>query len=465
MTPEEYVSMDSIALAEAAKAGDVTPEELRGIALALIKQHNPELNAVIEAYDDAPLCSDRDAPFYGVPFLMKDNNLHLEGRVSENASRLFAGNTATQSSDLVKAWQGAGLSIVGRTNLCEFAANYVTSPVANGATRNPWDTDRAPAGSSGGSAAAVAAGWVPMAHGNDAGGSIRVPAAATGLFGFKPSAGRTSTLPHFDCVWEGLNTEHVLTRSVRDSALALDVASRNPEPAFLNALGATDRPLRIGRVDASLSGAPADADSTATLDQACALLAGLGHEIIEAVMPAEVDTGPALLNLIAFGVYEVISSLPGTVEDHLSKIEAANAALYSIGSGMSAQDLLDARRARQAARLAMTRFVDGFDLLVTHAVAGPPPLIGACDANADDFNMPAFLEEIFSYAPFTAPFNASGHPAATVPVHVSPDNLPFSVQLVANPGEDALLLRSCHRLAEAVGRDFASPFRARVGRA
>ena len=450
----EYVAHDAIGLADLIRAGQVSAREVRDAALTAIDRLNPRFNGVVDVYDDEPLSPHITGPLAGVPFLIKDNNIHVGGRRTTYASRLLGNNVVDEDSVLVEAWKKAGLSLLGRTNLCEFAANFVSSPIAHGPTRNPWDVALSPGGSSGGAAAAVASGMVPIAHGNDAGGSIRVPAACTGLFGFKPGNGRTTTFPHHAWVWEGLNAEHALTRSVRDSALALDIELMLPSTVYLAALEQPPGALRIGLAREAASGARASLEQLAAFETLSALLVDLGHVVVDAPLPPAADPGSAILDLIAFGVFEL-------VEGHLSRsgrlrdgplcelIEAANMELVKRGRGLSTEGLLSARRSVDLARLEMARHLREFDAIVTPAIATRPPPIDSCDADASPFDFEGFLSEIFAFAPFTAAFNASGHPAATLPVSEAEDGFPLSAQIVVNHQREDLLFRLCAQIEKA----------------
>src|SRR3984957_6246570 len=261
MTPEEYVEFDAMGLAALVHRGEVTPQELTEAAIERIEALNPRLNAVVERdYGGARAAAramDLSAPLAGVPFLAKDMNIEVAGLHLTSACRWLEGlPPSTADAPLAACWRSAGLWILGRTNTPEFAGEFVTEPTWRGATHNPWDFSLTPGGSSGGAAAAVASGMVPIAHGTDSGGSIRVPAAACGLVGLKPSRGWVPVGPQQDELSGGLDCEHVLTRSVRDSAVMLDL-TRGPEltsrypieragAPFLAAIAAPPPPLRIG---------------------------------------------------------------------------------------------------------------------------------------------------------------------------------------------------------------------------
>src|ERR1700691_4756304 len=261
MQPEEYMQFDAVGLAELVHRGEATPLELAEAAIERIEALNPQLNAVVETDFEsvraAASSMDLTVPLAGVPFLAKDVNIEVAGLHLPSSCRWLEGlPAATQDAPLAARWRRAGLSILGRTNTPEFAGEFVCEPTWRGPTQNPWDMSRSPGGSSGGAAAAVASGMVPIAHGTDSGGSIRVPAAACGLVGLKPSRGWVPVGPQQDELSGGLDCEHVLVRSVRHSAVMLDL-TRGPEATsrypiqragapFLAATAAPPPPLRIG---------------------------------------------------------------------------------------------------------------------------------------------------------------------------------------------------------------------------
>ena len=255
------MALDAVGAAERVRRGEISPMELTQAAIERIEALNPRLNAVVEcgfeAALDAARLAERQRPLAGVPFLAKDMNIEVQGlRLTSSCRWLAQLPPAREDAPLAARWRRAGLSILGRTNTPEFAGDFVTEPTWRGATCNPWDLSRTPGGSSGGAAAAVASGMVPIAHATDSGGSIRVPAAACGLVGLKPSRGWVPVGPHQDELAGGLDCEHVLSRSVRDCALMLDLtlgtaqgsryALSAPATPFAAALRQTLAPLRIG---------------------------------------------------------------------------------------------------------------------------------------------------------------------------------------------------------------------------
>ena len=302
MNPNEYAKHDGLGLSALVRRGEVSPAELLDAAISQIEQHNPALNAVIrKRYDQArteALSVSMDAPFAGVPFLVKDLLVTLAGEPTGNGTRLMWSVSMPHDSEMVHRFRKAGLVIVGRTNTPEFGLTPYTEPETYGPTCNPWSHAHSPGGSSGGSAAAIASRMVPMASGGDGGGSIRIPASCCGLFGFKPSRGMTPTGPDHGEIWRGYAVEHVLTRSVRDSAAMLDAtagidpgalyaAPRGDRP-FLDEVATAPGPLRIAFTSTPLLGGhEVHQDCVSALQASVTLLESLGHHVKEATPPVD----------------------------------------------------------------------------------------------------------------------------------------------------------------------------------
>lgn len=454
--------IDAVGQADLVRAKEVTPVELVDAAIERIERVNPELNAVIHPlFEKARAAAQSDAlpdgPFRGVPFLMKDGVAHTAGDPFHCGMAFLKarGHTEQHDSYFAAKLRQAGFVFVGKTNLPELAASFLTEPIAYGATRNPWALDRSTGGSSGGSAAAVAAGLVPSAHANDMGGSIRVPASACGLVGLKPTRARTSLGPLFGEYWAMLTHEHVVTRSVRDSAAILDSTAgampgdpyTAPPPArpFAEEVGADPGRLRIGwrttlpAAEGSGRGA-AEAECIAAVEAAIASLESLGHRV-ESSSPAALDRWPEA-SLMIFGAV-VARDLDRwgerfgvTITE--SDVEPSNWFLAQIGRGMSASTLLAVTETIQRwSRDAAQWWADGCDVLVTPTLPMLPPPIGAD-------------EGVIDLGPFTMPWNLTGQPAISVPLHMSNDGLPVGVQLVGPYGREDVLIRLASQLEQAV---------------
>jgi len=457
MRAEEYIAFDATALAELVHAGDVSPQALTEAAIKRIEALNPELNAVVErSYAQArsaALQVDAQAPLAGVPFLAKDMNIEVAGLHLTASCRWLAElPQAMVDAPLAARWRAAGLSILGRTNTPEFAGEFVTEPTWRGATRNPWDLGRSPGGSSGGAAAAVASGMVPIAHGTDSGGSIRVPAAACGLVGFKPSRGWVPVGPHLDELAGGLDCEHVLTRSVRDSALMLDLTAgleptsrvplNLPSLKFAAAVSAAVPSLRIGMTLAAPGGMRPNPEIGAAVERAAKHLARAGHQVKEFDFPASANIGEPALMIWLTAIAEEVDFYRGRVgrpaEPH--ELEALTWAAVALGERSSAVDYVRARRALTAATRDMAEVFKRFDVLVLPTTAELPPRIGQIDGRTAAFDLERWNSDSYGYAPYTEIFNVAGQPAISLPLEMSSAGLPIGVQLAAPLGEDAKLL-------------------------
>jgi amidase len=458
----ELSRLDATAQAEVVRRGDASPAELVDAAVARVEKLNGELNAVIHPLFDR---ARRDAngalpsgPFRGVPIVVKDLDGTLAGTPYHAGNRALkgAGYIAPRTSYLFEKLEQAGFVIVGKTNTPEFGLMPVAEPEVYGPTRNPWDPKHTSGGSSGGSAAAVASGMVPVAHAGDGGGSIRIPASMCALFGLKPSRGRVSLGPDESEGWAGLVVRHVLSRSVRDSAALLDVLEgympgdfyTAPPPArpYANEVGADPGRLRIGlRRDATAKLAATDPECVAAVEDAARLLESLGHTV-EVASPAALDkasmldTFTKIASAAAAAEIAEIGELVGrtlTADD----VEAATWVFNELAGTVSSVDYVRALHEGQswARRVVSWWFADGFDLLLTPTLAEPPPMVGDVAATADDP-----LRALSRMVPFgvnTAPFNVTGQPAISLPTFWSAAGLPIGVQLVGAPNREDVLLR------------------------
>ena len=459
MKTSEYAALDAVAIAAAVSRGEVSPAEVTEAAIGAIEALEPHLNALVlrdfaQAREVASVVS-RSAPLAGVPFLVKDVNLEVAGWPTTHSSRYFADARPSTDSELVHRWRLAGTVFLGKTNTPEFADNFATEPVFRGTTRNPWDPAVTVGGSSGGAAAAVASGMVPVAHGTDVGGSIRVPAACCGLFGLKPSRGLNPLGPHHVELGAGLNCDHVLTRSVRDSAAFLDATAGpdpgaqyrvlRPVPSYLAALAGPREKLRIGCIAHTVDGAAVAPEIEARLGDAVRLVEELGHEVVPTRFPADVAalaSGEAWMPLWLMDIAMLIRDRarelgrepgPGDIET------MPRYALERIGR-MTAHEYLDVRRLAHRICLGMLRAFGEFDLLMTPATGTLPPAVGALDANAPDFDFARWGAAGYHFAPFSELFNVTGQPAASLPLFQSASGLPLGIQLVGRQDEDHRLL-------------------------
>jgi amidase len=454
MTPDDYSARDGIALAELIVRREVSAAEVVEAAIAEIERLNPRFNAVIlktfEAARAAGSAEGAKSRLIGVPFLLKDVNLYDREMPTRFASRYFRDARPRADSEMVARWRHAGLRILGKTNTPEFAGEFITEPVAYGPALNPWNTGRTVGGSSGGAGAAVASGMVPIAHGTDLGGSIRIPAACCGVFGFKPTARLNPLGPFFDEIAGGLDSDHVLTRTVRDSAAALDITANGPG-GFLDGLARPPRHLRIGMTAISPEGVEAGPNQRAATERAAALLADLGHVVVDYRYPDEAAVGPWFDPLWMIDVHHLVAEhaaeigrLPGP--DELEPL--SHAALEAIGR-MSAADYFAARMAKQRAATALHRSMDRLDIVLTPSLASDPVPVGAL-AFTKFADLAAWGTAGYAFAPFSAPANIAGQPSASLPAAPSPAGLPVGIQVTGKPGADALVLRLCRQIEEAM---------------
>jgi amidase len=451
---QELMTKPVAEIAALVRGGTVSPREAVESALERIETLDGELNAFVEVDAEGALAAASaiepgdSRPFAGVPIAIKAN-VPVEGRCMDFGSRFLAGHRAEHTAYCVRRLRDAGFVIVGMTNLPEFGILPTTEPRHTGATRNPWDVSRTPGGSSGGSAAAVAAGMVPVAHGNDGGGSLRIPAACCGLVGLKPSRGRISRGPDLGDSWLGV--EGVLTRNVADTALLLDVmagyevgdATWAPRPAEPYAQSMRHDPgrLRIAMSAANALGAEPDPECMNGMHAAGELLEALGHDVEEV---APVLPGPDVLRLF-IRVFAAAVSLQisyGTLRAGRSpeddEIEPLSRAVADLAHDLDAVGYLAAVAQLQAMARGIVAFFAEYDLLLTPALAERPLLLGECNGLGehplDD------LERSGLFTPYTALFNVTGQPAISVPIGFGADGLPTGVQLVAKPlGEETLL--------------------------
>ncbi|MEI8001282.1 MAG: amidase [Actinomycetes bacterium] len=466
---DDLSHLDATAQADLVRRGEVTPLELVDAAIARVEASNPALNAVIhERFDRARTEAAGtlpDGPFRGVPMLLKDLDGSLAGEPVHLGNRLLKaiGHTGATSNYLFDKFHAAGVVVIGKTNTPEFGLLPTTEPEAYGATHNPWSLDHSPGGSSGGSAAAVAAGMVPVAHAGDGGGSIRIPASHCGIYGLKPSRGRSSLGPDVGEAWAGLVVRHVVSRSVRDSAAFLDAITgpmsgdpyTAPPPArpYAAEVGAEPGRLRIGLCTAAPNGlAEVDPACVAATEDAARLLESLGHTV-EVAKPAAFDV-PGLLEtfsavLCATVVHEIdhlaeIVGRPVTSDD----VEALTWFQYEMGQGITAGQYLGALSvAHSWSRAVCEWWQTGFDLLLTPVCAEPPPLLGDVHATPDDPYRA--LGRGLPFGAFTAGFNITGQPAVSVPLHWTDAGLPIGVQLVADQYREDVLLRVSAQLEQA----------------
>jgi len=459
--------MDATEQAALVAGGEITPSELLEAAIERIEQSNPALNAVvIEWFDHArSAAADPDlpeGPFRGVPFLLKDLYTSFAGQTLSNGNVALKEAAKIDNADttLVARFKAAGLVIAGRTNSPEMGSLPTTQPLAWGATRNPWAPHRTPGGSSGGAAAAVAAGMVPFANASDGGGSIRIPASCCGLVGLKPSQGRTTVGPAR--AETGLGVELCVSRTVRDTALLLDavhgpgvgdsVIAPAPLRPYADEVGADPGMLRIGLLDVHPRGEFLHADCVAAVRAAASMLEGLGH-IVEPAWPECLADTSLTEKFMALWATQMAMAARGFSETlgrevTADDIEPVNWVHIQQAKRLTAVDYAAAQAAGWAFRRALQQWwADGWDLLLTPTLAEPPlPL-------TEFENVPgqptAPMRRAGRFAAFTPPFNMSGQPAISLPVYRNAEGLPIGVQLAAAYGREDVLIRVAAQLDSA----------------
>ncbi|MFB8073019.1 amidase [Streptomyces californicus] len=465
MRVAEYVTYDAVGLAELVAAGEVTAAELRAAALDAARAVDPQINAVVETWQDEDEPQPGSTPLAGVPFLVKDIGAAMAGRRMELGSRLAAGHVARADSFLALRLRRAGLVTFGRTATSEMAYSITTEPVLYGATRNPWDPERSAGGSSGGAGAAVAAGVVPLAHGTDAAGSLRLPAAYNGLFGLKPTRGRVSLGPEADELFSGLAVPGGVSRTVRDSAALLDLI-RGPEPGDPYAAQQPSRPyaeevtrppgrLRIGVLAQAWGGRRTSAPVADALSRTAALLADLGHQVEE----AEVGLGVGWEEYVLANARLFTANLAATVDElaaafgrpvDSSTLEPATLAGYHYGQRVGGAQLVAALAVRNRVSRSLARSFDAYDILLTPTAPELPTPLGAYTESARTLDGLGWIDTVFDRAPFTMPFNMAGTPAMSVPLAADAGTgLPIGMQFAAGHGLEGRLFRLAGQVEQA----------------
>jgi amidase len=459
-----FDEQDSVVMAHLVRLGEVSARELAETAIERIEERNPALNAVVARRFEAALAEadqvDRDAPLAGVPFLVKDLNCDVAGLPSTRGSRLFADVVATEDCELTRRFKRAGLIILGNTNTPEFGKNASTEPQLHGATRNPWNTDYSPGGSSGGSAAAVASGMVPSAHANDGGGSIRIPAAECGLVGLKPTRGRTPTWPIPAAFAYPVGVGNSVTRTVRDSAAILDAISGplpgDPYPAppapdagsFLEAIEREPGPLRIGFSCVMPNGDPVHPAGLAAINRTAVVLESLGHHVEES-MP---DWDP---RMVAFAVSTAMGiSAAKNVEERLEQLgrplaaddlEVFTRAMHDRALAQSGIELSGALQQIEITSRRVAEFFLSHDLWLTVTLGVPVPPLGWLDT----MSIEAMFTRGGSFSGLTSVANVTGQPAISVPAGFDENGLPVGVQLMARHCDEQTLLQVAAQLERA----------------
>ncbi|MBU6298408.1 MAG: amidase [Alphaproteobacteria bacterium] len=464
MSFSEYTRTDGLGLAELVAGKAVTPGELLEEAIARAERLNPALNAVVfKDYERAWEITKGDLPkglFTGVPFLLKDIFLNAQGTPTRQGARFFPAFPATHDSYLMTRFRKAGLVPFGKTNVPEFGLVPTTEGKLYGAAHNPWHLEHSTGGSSGGAAAAVAAGIVPLAHANDGGGSIRIPASCCGLVGLKPSRGRVSAGPDAGEAMDGLAIDLVVSRSVRDTAAALDIANGS-EPgdpytapsaptSYLQASKEKPKRLRIAFTMKNAGGAALHPDCVAAVQRAAKLCADLGHVVEEAAPDLDQSALVPTFMVIWCGnlasVVDLIARLTGQTPSP-DNLEGLTFGLYQQGKNVTASDYLQAKMMFNHVARAAAKFHQTYDLWLTPTLGSPPVKLGVLDMEERD-PQKAFAP-LIDYVPYTAIQNVTGQPAINLPLHWNDEGLPVGVQFVAPYGDELTLLRLAMQLEQS----------------
>jgi len=460
----DFEKYDGLGLADLVRRGEVKGIELLETVIERIEALNPKVNAVVtRMYDQARRAVKSGlpvGPFTGVPYLLKDLHLLYAGVPTTSGSRFFADFVPDHDSTMTVRLKQAGLVICAKTNTPEFGQATGTDPVLFGSTRNPWNPNISCGGSSGGAAAAVASGMVPMAHATDGGGSIRIPASYCGLFGLKPTRARTPYGPDLGEGWSGASVGHAVTRSVRDSAALLDVTAGPdvgdpywappPSGSFLDEVGLDPGKLRIALCTTSFTGSPVDRVCIDAAQNAARLCQSIGHAVEDAQPQVEGAELREAQRIIA------ISNLRVTLDARARETgkpwteENVERMTYISAKGVDQVSGADYARSIQAIHRAgrqVGRFFEKYDILLTPTMACAPLPLGQPDTMASDAEV--FRDPLMRTIGFTSLFNAAGNPAMSVPLYWSDAGLPIGIQFAGRFGDEATLLRLAAQLEKA----------------
>jgi amidase len=481
----EYDKYDGLGLATLVRNKDIKPSELVEEAISRIEKLNPSVNAVIyKMYEQARKAAEGDLPdssFKGVPFLLKDLLMSYAGVPLSNGSRLFKDYVPEYDSELTKRFKAGGVIVIGKTNLPEFGLTPVTEPELFGPANNPWDLTRTTGGSSGGSAAAVSTRMVPMAHGGDGGGSIRIPASCCGVFGLKPTRGRNPLGSDSGEEWRGFYCDHVLTRSVRDSAAMLDATAgaykgapyyaTPPSHSFLSEVESEPEKLRIAFTQEHILGNTVDVDCVKGLEAAAKLCEDLGHDVVEATPQIDGRTfAKAFITILSSETRSLIEEAEVLLGHKASykNVEPMTWVIGLLGRQSRAPELSQALDLIHRIDRHIGDFFEKYDVMLTPTLAKPPVVTGELQLkgfrvlvgkllgrlNAGSvikrfIDIDALAEQFFSFVPYTMLFNVTGQPAMSVPLYWSDGGLPIGMQFVGRYGDEATLFRLAGQMERA----------------
>jgi amidase len=461
MTLSQYASFDGSGLAELLRKKEVTSNELAQLAFQAFQKVNPHVNAVIEFFEDRLESSYQpNAPFSGVPMMLKDIGASEAGRKQELGSRLAKGNVAKETSYLTEQFARAGLINLGRTTTPEFALSSTTESIAFGQTKNPWDITKIAGGSSGGAAASVASGIVPIAHASDGAGSIRIPASACGLVGLKPSRGRVSTGSAEGLL--GMGVEFALTRSVRDMATLLESVSKpapgdpftilQPTKPYSQEVGAKLEPLRIAFTTKPWGGYTIDPEVKRATEQTAKLLETMGHTVTEDSPSFDYEEfihAACVGWAIGFDSW-LDSSARQTGRSIEENLEPVTLELYKYAKTLTADDVVNAEVVYDKIRREVGTFFNDYDVLLTPTLTlKPDPLDTYSQSNRYN-SFIDFFKACDESCVFLPLFNLTGQPALSLPLYQSSDGLPIGMQFVAKFGREDMLIRLASLLEQTL---------------
>ena len=453
----DYARYDGWGLAGLVRRRKVTPRELAGLAIRGIEKINPMINAVIEIYDDALDIADRamnhPGPFSGVPFLRKDLGAAQAGRLQEMGSRLFKGYVPDHDSYLTTRFTEAGLVTIGRSTVPELGISGQTETILQGITRNPWNLDRMAGGSSGGAAASVAAGIVPVAHASDGGGSIRIPASCCGLVGLNPSRGRISGGPDRQDAMFGLVREFVVSRSVRDTAAMLDAVHGpgvgdpfvivKPERPYMEEIKAPVGTLRVAFTTEAWAPHPVDPEIVKTVETVASVCEDMNLVVEEASPSLDfAKINSAVMNMFGLadrGIARFAEEMGRELS--LDCLEPGTLKMIERARKLSLEEVLDSFEVMRQTRLVVDRFFQRYDVLLTPSVSLLPQPHGLFSTKRDDLDPREFWENDFRIFQHMGLFNVTGTPSVSLPLGHSESGLPIGVQFAARFGDEATLIR------------------------
>jgi len=466
MNLAEYSRYDGVALADLVRKRVVSPKELARLFMEAVEKVNPRTNAVIKVYSDrVEGLDDRTVSaglFSGVPFLMKDVGAGESGRRQESGSRLMKGHVADHDSFLTELFKKAGLTLLGRTTTPEFAMGISTESALTGATRNPWNLEVMAGGSSGGSGASIAAGIVPMAHGSDNGGSIRIPASACGLVGLKPSRGRVSLGPDMGEMFSGMLQEFVLSRTVRDTAVMLDAVSKpvlgdpfiivQTVRPYAQEVNATAGKLRIAwTTDSWQPGGSVNSEVVRCVEQVVSECERAGHELVEASPVFDYEEYlHAVCVAWALGMsagMDLFAAMTGRAINE-ETLEPLMLSFYKYSKGLTGADMMMAEFVLNKFRRTFGKFFEKYDLLLTPTLIKLPEPLGKYTKMRTDIDYVEYMRLCDETRVHTVAANVTGQPAMTLPLGHSQSGLPIGVQFMARFGEESALIRLASKLEQ-----------------